>query len=478
MSGSIGYVPITIVNVSQQQGPTPNTLQRTGALVSQGGTTLTPGTFSLLTQLASLTPLLPSMKAITSITQTAGLATATTTAAHGLTIGDTLPLTIAGATGTTTAYNGSFLCTVTTTTAFTFAVPSGTVTPATGTLTYTEEDVAELTAMATTFFAQGSATSVYVLELGPGNATDGQIALAAFITANPANFYSYLLPHQWGVSSSFYTAFAINYNSTTAKTYFHVTTTLAFWQANPTLFATTLKDVIVTIEAPAVATAAAAGTPTEFSAAAGYYVTLNLNPSPANKVTQAAFSFLSGVTAYPIMGNSALFAQLKAAFINIVGTGGEGGVSNTLWLYGKTLDGNDFNKYWYSVDNVQITLDLNTSNAVINGSNNPLAPLDYNQQGVNTLQSVAVSTMNTEIAVGLALGTLVQTQLTGTAFAAAIAAGTFAGQVVVNAIPFASFAALEPGDYGEGTYSGLSVAYTVQLGFQHIIYNVVVSNFV
>ena len=36
-----GYVPITVVNVFQQVGPTPSKLQRTGALVSQGATTLT-----------------------------------------------------------------------------------------------------------------------------------------------------------------------------------------------------------------------------------------------------------------------------------------------------------------------------------------------------------------------------------------------------------------------------------------------------
>ena len=476
MSGSLGYVPIVQVNVSQQQGPTPSKLQRTGAFVSQGATSLAVGTYSLLAVASSLAALLKGALAVTSITQTAGLATATTTAAHGITIGDVVQLTIAGA--SPAAYNGTFLCTATTTTAFTFAVSSGTTTPATGTITYTAEDVAELAAMNTTFFAQGMGASVYVLELGIGNATDGIAALTTFIATNPGIFYSYLLPHAWGVDAAFFTGFAKNYTSTTAKTYFHVTTTLAFWQANPTTFASTLKSCVVTIEAPAVATAAAAGTPSEFSAAAGFYVTLNLNPSPANQVTQAAFSYLYGVTPYPVFGNQSLFATMAAGNINIIGTGQEGGISNTVWLYGTTLDGADFNKYWYSVDNVQINLDLNTANAVINGSNNPLAPLNYNQAGINTLQGVAAATMQTEIAVGLALGTLTTTQLTGTAFAAALAAGQFAGQVVVNAVPFASYVTLEPGDYQIGKYSGLQVAYTVQLGFKQIIYNVLVANFV
>lgn len=472
-----GYNSIVKVNVSVQNAPAPAQLQRTGALISQGGTNLAAGTYSLLVGPSGLTALLPGLLALSGITQTAGTATATAAAPHGYTVSDTIILTISGATGSTTGYNGTFLCTITSTTQFTYAVSSGLASPAVGTLKYTPEDVAEISAMVTTFFAQGSGVGVYIVELGAGNAADGQTALATFITANAGKFYSYLLPHTWGVSSSFYSSFALNFTSTTAKTYFHVTTTLAFWQANPTLFAATLKDLVVSIEAPTVAAAYVAGTPTEFSAAAFFYVTLNIQPSPATQVTQAAYSYLFGVTPYPTVGNGALFASLETANVNYVGTGAEGGISNTIEFYGATLDGNDFNKYWYGVDNVQINLDLNTANAVINGSNNPSAPLNFNQQGINSLQAVAGNTMQTEIAESLALGSLVLTQLTGTAFAQAEANGQFLGQVVVNAIPFASWVALEPGDYQAGIYGGLTVLYTPQLGFRQIIYNVIVSTF-
>jgi hypothetical protein len=473
-----GYNPITKGNVTTQQAPTPSQLQRTGALVSQGGTTLTPGTYSLLVLLSSLTPLVPTAFALSGITQTGGLATATIeSGSWGIADGVQLHMTISGATGSTTAYNGSFFVTILSTTQFTFAVPGGTATPATGTLSAIPISAPEVQAMVTTFFAQGQGTSVYVLELGAGDSTTGQVALAAFITANPKFFCSYLLPHHWGTDTTFYQDFAINYTSDTAKIYFHVTTTLAFWQANPTVFASTLKCVIAGIEAPTVAAAYAAGTPTEFSRAAFFYVTLNLQPSPANQVTQGAYSFEFGVTPYPTFGNAALFIELETANINYTGTGAEGGITNTIEFYGACLDGNDFNKVWYSIDNVQITLDLNTSNAVINGSNNPSAPLNYNQQGINSLQAVAGSTMQTEIATSLALGTLVLTQMTGQAFAQAEGNGQFLGQVVVNAIPFASYAALEPGAYQAQQYGGMTVLYTPQLGFRQIIYNIVVSFF-
>jgi hypothetical protein len=469
-----GYNPITIVNVQVQAAPSPSVLQRSGALVSQGGTTLAVGTYSLLTVPSSLTPLLVGTKAVTGITIVSTTATVTTTAPHGFTVADTILITISG--GTPSGVNGTFLCTITGASTFTYTTAaSGSVT---GTIVYTVEDVAELVAMNTTFFAQGTAASVYVLELGAGNAADGQTALAAWITANPGIFYSYLLPHTWGVSSTFYSSFAGNYTSDTAKTYFHVTTTVAFYNSNATLFSPTLKCLIVSIEAPTVAAAYVAGAPTEFSAAAFFYVTLNLNPNAGIPVTQAAFSFLYGVTQYPTVGNQSLFATLKTANISYVGNGGEGGLaSNAIEFYGNTLDGFDFNKFWYSIDNVQINLDLNTTNAVINGSNNTAAPLNYNQNGINTLQSVAGNTMTTEISLGLALGQLVLTQLTAAQFAANISAGKYLGQTVVNAVPFQSFVTLNPTDYPLGIYSGLTVYYAPQLGFRQIIYNVLATTF-
>jgi uncharacterized phiE125 gp8 family phage protein len=68
---------------------------------------------------------------LTSITQTAGTATATKSTAHGYQTGDLV--LISGA--AQADYNGVHEITVPTTTTFTFPAPSGTTTPATGTLT-------------------------------------------------------------------------------------------------------------------------------------------------------------------------------------------------------------------------------------------------------------------------------------------------------------------------------------------------------
>lgn len=113
-------VNIVTVTVSQQIAPTPSILQRTGALLSQGGTLTSQGTKTPLTQLSDLTPWLNGALAVTSITRSGSVATVTTTAPHGYTVGDTLLVTIAGA--TLAAYNGTFLITVTGTSAFTYPV--------------------------------------------------------------------------------------------------------------------------------------------------------------------------------------------------------------------------------------------------------------------------------------------------------------------------------------------------------------------
>lgn len=72
---------------------------------------------------------------LTSLTQSAGTATATVSGGHGLT--HLQQVTIAGA--NQSGYNGTFAATVVSSTVFTFAVDSGTVSPATGTVTATPD---------------------------------------------------------------------------------------------------------------------------------------------------------------------------------------------------------------------------------------------------------------------------------------------------------------------------------------------------
>lgn len=430
--------PIVVVNVSVQGAPAPNLLQKTGAFVSMGGTSTANNTLSLLTQLSDLTPLLAGAIAITSATWASGVVTVTTAAPHGFPIG-TIEVTLAGF--MPVAYNGTFLGTVTSTTVFTYPLATN---PGSTTVvgTVTEEDVAELVAMATTYFAQGSANSVYVLELGPGSATAAVAALAAWMTANPLTIYSYLVPRYWAATSTFW-ALCLEYNSLTSLVKFFVTVT----QGNYTNFTALMNEVMLLIEAPGIPA-------TEFSMAAVFWATLNYAPGPGVLVPPIAFTELYGVTPYPLAGNAALLQTLKNANVNYVGTGAEGGLSTAILFYGNMQGGLPFN-YGYAIDWANIQSNLALSNAVIIGSNSTQNPLYFNQPGVNTLQAVEQNLLQAGVTYGL-----------------------FSGNVVVNAIPFQTYMNEYPESYDSGIYSGLSATLTPLRGFTEIVFNLNVTDFI
>jgi hypothetical protein len=631
---------IVRVNVTETEAPSPDNLQQSGAMLSQGGTNTSPGTLTLLTQSSSLTPFLAVAKAVTSISQSAGLATVTTTAPHGFPVNDSIYIAISGS--NIAAYNGGFLCTITGASTFTYGIPSSTASPATGTITYIPGSANALSQMNTTFFAQGSNTSVYVLELGIGSVAEGVAFLASWIAQNPPNIpqpngfwgiYSWLVPRVWDNNPAFL-AFLANFESTTALQYFWVTTTLstytaytaqmkcvkalvetpayAVWPANAlsaiaysaawgsnaltaiswsasnggTVTATTTtahsvlpgeaftitgvtpagyngtftalagttsetliyaltinpgsETVLGTLAASTTGTVtatttsahgvlpgqwfqiagclpngyngywlalpgttnetliyaspvalgsetllgtlimsqyASAGVPsTEFSRAAGWFVSLSFAPSSSSRGAIYNYSPLSGVTPFPTMGNGSLLQTLLNANIEVVGTGAEGGISGAIAYGGNFSDGNTFS-WWYGIDWANVQCHLAVANSVINGSNTQ-NPLILNQDGVNTLQGVLGSTMQSGITFGLIFGTLTQTELGGPTFQENVAAGQYNGLCAVNAVPFADFYAASPSDYKIGLYSGFSVNFTPTRGFDNVTVNLNATQFV
>jgi hypothetical protein len=546
--------PIVHVNVSQTQAPIPSNLQKTGAMLSQGGTLLTAGQYSLLTQFSDLTPLLAPPLALSGLTWTSafgGQVTATAAAPHGVPLGKPFPVTIAGA--VPAAYNGNFNAIAASPTTFTYyQTPNPGIMSTPG--TYTPANSGELSQMASTFFSQqGSAQGVYVLELGPGTVAQGVSMLQSIISSSPQFFYSYLVPRGWDGDPAFL-AYAATFEATTSKTYFFVTTTLqTYAQYNG------MKDVLAMVEAPNYSSwpqvainAATYSSPTglvtlttatahgiapgqtftvqgispigydgsfqalpgttgtalvyalahdpgayvtggtilrsiynappisaiEFSHASDYFVTLAYDPGPANRVPQLGFSYLYGVTPYPMLGNSAQITTLDNAFVNYVGTGAEGGQPTSQVLFnGLTMDGRPFN-YWYSVDWVQINAKMAVANAVINGSNTTINPLYYNQQGIDRLQQALVGMVGSGITAGLILGSTVQLQMDGPTLAQTLSTGKYAGMAVVNAVPFPAYTKANESHYRQGIYNGLSITFTPLSGFRSITVYINVTDFV
>lgn len=446
---------IVQVNVTVTRPPAPSQLQRTGAFISQGGTSTVAGTSTLITAPSDLTPILAGAITLTSLTWSGSVVTAVTAAPHPFVIGDVV--TISGE--TPTGYNGTYtLASVADTTHFTYALVSN---PGAQTVAgiVTDADVAELVAMITTFFAQGSNTGVYVLELGHGTNTVAVAALATYLTANPKRYYVYVVPRGWDAESTFVTLVGL-YAANTSLVYFLVTATLS------TYASFILKSVYMLIEA--------AGIPvTEFTIAFRAYWILSQNPSSTNQVPPSSYSYALGVTPYAITQSEKTTFQV--ANLNYIGTGAEGGISAFIDFYGALANGDPVNM-WYAIDYAQINEQLSITNAVINGSNRQ-PPLYYNQAGINFLQNVGGQRLGNFISYGLLLGKVILTKYAQADFIARLNAGDFAGNCVLNAEPFNVYVAENPSDYSIGQYNGLTCAVVPQLGFKHIVFNLNVTLF-
>jgi hypothetical protein len=306
---------------------------------------------------------------------------------------------------------------------------------------------AELTKMATTYFAQGTSQGVYVLELGAsGGVVATQVGtLVTYLAANPGQIYAYLLPATWDASGAAVNSMAATYSSATGMTYFFVTSTTS--TISPYLPAN--KALYVLVPSPTAATG-------EFQAASHFAQWLNNNPNAANPMRPMNFRFLSGVTPWALTGvsggtNNSTVTTLLTAFVNVILNGAEGGLTNSLIRNGTTIDGNQA-MFWWAVDWVLINAKELLANAVINGSNG--APLPYNQFGINTLQTIA----NNLIQVA---GVQDSVLLNGS----------------VTAVPFATYTTANPAAYAAGSYGGLAATVTPQLGFDSITFFLTATSF-
>jgi hypothetical protein len=420
-------VNIVTVDVNQEIASAPIILQQTGAIISQGATTLTAGTVQLITQRADLTDLLVDAAAITSMTYLSTVVTVTTTAPHGIPMSDVVDVTISGV--TPAGYNGTFAATSTGASTFTYSLASN---PGAVTVQglYTLADVAELTAQVNTFFAQGSSTAVYILELGIGTPAQGVTALTAYLLEPVVAMYRYLLPYNWDTETSMQTL-ALSYNGVTAQVYFHVTTTLGTytnWNG--------LKSVVAMFKTPTATSA-------EFDSATWFWQGLHEDPNASNMMRPMRFRYVFGVTPYLTLTG----AQQTAAFtagVNWIDTGAQGQISQTLIETGKTMDAKPFT-YWFAVDWIIEHEDIGLSAAIINGSNTPQNPLIYNQDGINRLQKVAQSIMDNAVSFGLILN-----------------------GATVSAVPFPTYIAQHPTDYAAGIYNGLACTFVPARGFDAI----------
>ncbi|CAB3741080.1 hypothetical protein LMG22037_06450 [Paraburkholderia phenoliruptrix] len=432
---------IVTVNTTVTRAPTVSQLQQSGAIVSAGGTTLTAGTYQYCGTLSAVQALLATPLALTGMVWSSGTVTATTAATIGLATGQTFTTIIAGA--TPAAYNGTYSATVTGANTFTFALATN---PGTETVpgTYLPSNAGFISNSATTFFAQGNAVGVYVLELGAQTTAASAItALQTWITANsnPQVFYAYLLPAAWdAASSAALNTMTANYDSPSGQTYFFVTTTVS----NLPNYANN-KAVYAQVPSPTKAS-------TEHQLSVDFYNWLANKPGSSNPLAPMSYRYAYGVTPWAQVGNQTNINTVLTNYGNLILTGAEGGISTACIFKGTTMDGEQA-AWWYGIDWFRIQVKQALAAAIINGSNsNP--PLLYDQNGINTLLAVAQNVANSAVKFGCALS------------------------AVVTAVPFSTYTTENPNDYNAGIYNGFSATVVGQNAFLTLTLNLDATQFV
>jgi hypothetical protein len=472
---------IVTVQVNTILAPAAPGLQQRGAILSFGGTNTPVGTASYLTQFEDLAPILSEPMSIVDAVWTNGTMNVRTT--------DPLPASTGGV-GTgirvlmsgflPAGINGQFDATVTGVDEFSYPQPINPgLTTQVGTVQLAA--AADLNAQVSTFYRQGNASGVYVLEMGFHTSFGNELlTFENFLNTNTLAYYGYLLPYSWGAAANIPSLITLfqQFTNPEAMIYFWLTLNP---DAGAGLIPKTLKCVIQLMEAPSVKgvrDAALPGEYAEFTMAGVFYWGIQFRATAVTRVAPMCFKYIYGVTPYPVQNNSPLLVSFKQNAINYIQVGAEGGINYTNVYQGVTADGQDYFNWWWTIDWVQINANVALSNAIINGANNPLAPLYYDQFGINFLEAVLAGVMTTGVQLGMVNGTVLQTGYDPVTLSLQIQNGTFAGRCNVNAVPFLTYAAQNPDDYGAGEYDGLSTLFVPARGFVHILVVVVATNIV
>jgi hypothetical protein len=477
---------IVTVQVKTIIAPTPNTYQQTGCFVSYGATTLNPNEVQELTSRGdldmvndgsgNLVSIAHPSAQIESLTWAAGVVTATVDGA----LPPNLQVGYVSITGCVPhAYNVHHTnATVIDATTFTYPLADDPG-PANELGTVGKEASIELGQMATTFFDQGNAISVYVLELGEESDFERRATLLEkWLELNPRSFYGYLLPRAHGTSNEkidYFRNLFKQYQNPEAMTYFWMTVD----EPEIGFLDKTYKCVIQGVEAPDVREDLNLGDPFgEFTLASMFYNAMIYKPSNARRISPMAFKFAYGVTPYPTQNNGPLLKSFKDNATNYISTGAEGGIDFNMIYSGVTKDGMDYFNWWWTIDWVQIAVNLDLSNCIINGANDALAPLYYDQGGIDTLHACLTGTMINARAFGMVVGPIVMSGSTGDQLEQDIANGVYDGACNTNAVPFVPYAQSNPGHYKIGEYDGLSTLFIPKRGFIHVLVTVAASELV
>lgn len=463
---------MSIVNlvISTTNPPTPSKLLQSGVIVSNGGTLLNAGEVRAISSADSAKNLILQEQQMSAITWANGTVTVSFAQSLPGAYGQTTQVQVSGV--TPAAYNGIYEATVVSGSnqiTYELADNPGAATVMGTVISMTSKKLSE---QIEAFWGQGKSRSVFILELGAMSTDDAAKELQKFINQDISSglayqkYFLYLVPEAWADSATF-VGVTGKYTATQDMVYFWVPVNADTAQAWENV---TYKSVIPVLISPDADSS-------ECPAANAFQSALANDPGSSNKVPPMSYRFMFGVTAYPPAGNGEVLQEYKDKNISYIAEAAEGGLSNKMLVMGHCLDGMPFG-YWYAIAWTGVNLVRALANEVINGSNTTLNPLYYEQSGINRLQRRALQTLRSGVSYGLILGRVFGVQYTQDDFIIELDKGTFAGEAVINAVPFREYNSLNPDDFGNGFYGGLSAVMTPRRGFESITFNLNVTNFV
>jgi hypothetical protein len=181
--------------------------------------------------------------------------------------------------------------------------------------------------------------------------------------------------------------------------------------------------------------------------------------SSTNKSTMLNYKNALGVTVEVL--DDSLRADLNNSGVNYIGEM----AGHAMIFNGRYADLNTWD-YWYNWDWLQISLLNSVSAAIVNGSNVPSAAIQYNQNGIDALLSVANGTGNT----GKLFGAVTEFGASYNIHTESIEnKGTFA------AVPFYTYIAASPSDYAAGIYQGFSAYFLIGRFIRKVVFSITIN---
>ena len=469
-------VRILQLAVTLALSPVPSQYQRSAALVSVGGTTLTTGSYQFCANLTALTSILSTSGNFAELTNMA-----TTFTDQGVTVGFyvlelgviTTPQQGISALDTYITANPNVF--------YTYTVPADWDSIPAAAATNVKDTAATSTLPSGTYYTQiaylnGSGTigqlspvvttdiitaDINTLVVSSPPALTGATDYLVYMGTTASNLYLQNGPTGTALGTSYTQSTPIATTTGTSTTladlgnaysapgtmrYLLVNSSVTNIAAYGTMSSNGIwsgyKAIIAAVPSPS-------AQPGEFTVAAWAYNMAVNNPGANSKLAPMQYRYLYGVTPWPATGSSADIQTIRNYGGNYVGTGAEGGISANCIRGGTTSSLAQISE-WYGLDWEMINIQQAVTAAVINGSNtNP--PLEYDQPGINTLDGVAQQIADNGVTFGCA------------------------NSAVISAIPFYTYNQQQPGDYAIGQYNGLSGQIVGQSGFLSLVFNVALS---